>query len=617
MKYAWAAALILMLVMTGCLVTEDLKPAPELESLTISSPPEKTQYGRGEPFDPTGMVVRGIYKDGATEILTDYTLSGNDTSTEGEKTVTVSCGGKSADFTITVGPPVLMSLELGAPPAKLSYGKGEQFTSAGMVIHGIYSDGEIKEESDYTLRGTGTGTTGEKTATVTVGGKTMTFTFVVSDGVITEIRIIKRPSKRVYSLGESLNLAGMTVEAKYSDLAQPVVLEMVPDTVTGYEPNTGGSQTVTVSYSGFTASFAVVVTGAAELYFDYGRRRASTDPAEPGLYTVPQGRTLVLAPVKWNIPGTAPYTWTVNGVTQTGVTGEYFSFTPAAQGTYTVRVSAGGTTASAETRVVCAAPEGTYRRSGSGSKKAKTVFEFTPAPGQFVTITPGDTEATVRNAAQVRLDTHNTRDGWAWSLGAWGGYIVTGFDHSVTNRNGADLYIAGNGFSGWTEAGIIWVSQDENGNGLPDDTWYELKGSDTLNPLTMRRYSLTYFKGDEINGPFWIDNFGGAGTFPGTNYYGEIQGYPHSVKGDYITFTGTCLPSSFTTGGGIEYSYGFEWGYVDNDPAPAYDIANAIQADGSPIVLSYIDFVKVHTGVNARGTAVGEISTEMGVPYEM
>jgi hypothetical protein len=614
MKHVWAFVLVLVLIMTGCPVQESPAPDSELESLIISSLPNKTEYGRGEPFDPAGLEVTAIYRDGARAAITDYTLSA-DTGTEGgDISVIVSYGGKTAAFTITVGPPVLMSLELNPPPAKLVYGKGEQFNSAGMVVNGIYSDGEIKTETGFTLKGTGTGTTGEKTAVVMVGEKTVSFTFVVTDGVMTGIRIIKKPQKLIYPLGESLDLAGMTVEAGYSDLEGPVVLEMAPDTVTGYDPNTGGNQTVTVTYSGHTASFTVVVTGAPELYFDYGRRRASTDQPEPGTYTVPSGRTLVLAPVRWNIADAASYTWTVDGITQSGATGECFSFTPVEQKTYTVRVSGGG--ASAETKVVCVPPEGTYRRTNSGSKKAQTVFEFTPAPGQFVTITAGDTEETVRLAAQNKLDARNGREGWAWSLGAWGGYIVLGFDHSVENKAGYDLYIDGNSFAGWTEAGIVWVCQDDNGNGKPDDTWYELKGSDTLRPETRRRYSITYFKGDENNGPFWIDNSGNTGTFPGRNYYGEIQGYPQSVKGDYITFTGTCLSSGFAiSDGGIEYSSGFEWGYVDNG-TPNFDIANAIHADGSSIALSYIDFVKVHTGVNARGSAVGEVSTETGVPFE-
>ena len=63
------------------------------------------------------------------------------------------------------------------------------------------------------------------------------------------------------------------------------------------------------------------------------------------------------------------------------------------------------------------------------------------------------------------------------SLGAWGGYVVAGFDHSVDNSGGGvDLAIRGNPYSYQSEPGVVWVAQDENGDGEPNDRWYELAG---------------------------------------------------------------------------------------------------------------------------------------------
>ena len=53
-----------------------------------------------------------------------------------------------------------------------------------------------------------------------------------------------------------------------------------------------------------------------------------------------------------------------------------------------------------------------------------------------------------------------------------------GFDHSIANGEGADIVVKGNMHEGSSEAGIVWVSQDTNGNGQPDDEWYELRGSE-------------------------------------------------------------------------------------------------------------------------------------------
>ena len=46
-------------------------------------------------------------------------------------------------------------------------------------------------------------------------------------------------------------------------------------------------------------------------------------------------------------------------------------------------------------------------------------------------------------------------------------------------------------------------------------------------------------------------------------------------------------------------------------------IENAIQQDGSPANLKYIDFVKVHTAQMGQGAAVGEISTESSAAMDL
>ena len=80
------------------------------------------------------------------------------------------------------------------------------------------------------------------------------------------------------------------------------------------------------------------------------------------------------------------------------------------------------------------------------------------------------------------------------------------FDHEVLNVAGEyDMKILGNGFysatqkadeplGGSSEPGIVMVSRDDNGNGLPDDEWYELAGSEETNEKTLFNYSITYYR---------------------------------------------------------------------------------------------------------------------------
>ena len=65
--------------------------------------PTKTEYLIGEAFNPAGMVVKAKYDNGSEEtIISGYEIAGFDSSTEGEKTITVTYGEFSATFVIKV-----------------------------------------------------------------------------------------------------------------------------------------------------------------------------------------------------------------------------------------------------------------------------------------------------------------------------------------------------------------------------------------------------------------------------------------------------------------------------------------------------------------------------------
>lgn len=159
----------------------------------------------------------------------------------------------------------------------------------------------------------------------------------------------------------------------------------------------------------------------------------------------------------------------------------FFTFEPTQQKTYRLKVSVkeGEKTVFAEADITCTEPEETHRRTITASSSAKVtdIFEYIPAPNQFNSYQIGSTFTQALNDARSIL----TNESYTF-LGAYGGYIVMGFDHSVENKEGEyDLEIKGKLFSGNSEPAIVWVMQDENGDGLPNDTWYELKGSATRN----------------------------------------------------------------------------------------------------------------------------------------
>ena len=370
-------------------------------------------------------------------------------------------------------------------------------------------------------------------------------------------------------------------------------------------------------------NISVIPLEEPALYFDNGRFVEPSTIHDVRKMTCPIGKSVVLAPVKLSISNNAVYEWKVDGAVQSA-TSIYYKFTPSTEGKeYEIIVTANdnGKTATATVKVQCTPPEGTYFRKPTAMSNyiSNHCFEFVPAPGQFVSFNQNQTIEDARMTIQKTLD-NGGGTGWMASLGAWGGYFILGFDHSVEDdgKGEADFDIAGNAFPGWSECGIVWVSQDENGNGIPDDTWYELKGSETGKPGITQRYALKYYrptadKQDVLS----IDNDGNLSFLKRNAYHPESGYFPWFMKEKYFILTGTCLGNQFTTGG-IETNPGFDWGYVDNvNKIPGFRIENAIQQDGSPANLKYIDFVKVHTGQMGQGAAVGEVSTESSAAMDL
>ncbi|PTR01129.1 hypothetical protein C8P68_101362 [Mucilaginibacter yixingensis] len=233
------------------------------------------------------------------------------------------------------------------------------------------------------------------------------------------------------------------------------------------------------------------------------------------------------------------------------------------------------------------------------------LIEFNPAPGQFVNTTISDTTAAT--------GTLKTIQGLV-SLGAWGGYITVGFDHTVMDRDGqADFIVYGNAFASFAEPAVIWVMQDTNGNGKADDTWYEIQGSAYFKPGYIRNYSVTYTRPacDTCSVP-WKDNQGKTGVVQ-TNVFHTQAYYPKGIKSNTVTYTGTLLPSTNINMSNPSFitSASFDYGYGDNSAGgDQIDIATAIDAKGNKANLKGIDFIKVQTGILANMGWLGEQSTE-------
>ena len=358
-------------------------------------------------------------------------------------------------------------------------------------------------------------------------------------------------------------------------------------------------------------------------------------------YHTVAGRKLRIAPSAISEVEGVAYAWSVEGAEEVISEESSLTFVAESAGEYRITATATAERGTGEvtiTRnfVVTAYEEGAFRREVNASSQAdwNRVYEYTPAPGQFINElkTGGfDGTQTTPETAIAYAEERMREVNWV-SLGGFGGYIVVGFDHSIQNSGDYDIGILGNSFSGSSEPGIVWVMQDENGDGEPNDTWYELAGSETGKASTIQNYAVTYYRPSGAGMPVqWTDNLGNHGEvdylkqFHRQDYY-----YPLWIEEDSYTLTGSCLePRNYDASGNGSYwvNVEYDWGYADNfspvdrvgegDNSNAvanvnyFDISKAIDCDGEPINLEFIDFVKVQCGVNAKSGWLGELSTEV------
>lgn len=261
------------------------------------------------------------------------------------------------------------------------------------------------------------------------------------------------------------------------------------------------------------------------------------------------------------------------------------------------------------------------------------IIEYHPAPGQYINVPgTGTPEAAANLSGKI---------GSPVSLGGYGGYIIFGFDKAIKNHPenpyGIDFIIVGNAIEGNSEQGIVQVMKDENKNGLADDTWYEIKGSDHFLKRFKKNYRIKYLnQGADADVPWFDNNFSSGfikrNDFHSQAYYPMADYFPFLNK-DSLIFEASLLPGKVMEVDGKIISERSLFGYADNTvfrslsspliPDNPYtpevegcggdgiDISWAVDENDNYVELDEIDFIKIYTGINQNKGVLGEISTEI------
>lgn len=160
-------------------------PNPLME-IKVTNEPNKTNYVEGQNFDKTGMVISGIYKDGTSVEILDYTIQDANNLRKEQTSITISYLGKTTTQNITVVEKTITQISIKSKPSKLTYIQNkENLDLSNGSITVSYNDGttEVINMSSEQVNVTGFSnkTAGKLTITVEYQSKTTSFEVEITE----------------------------------------------------------------------------------------------------------------------------------------------------------------------------------------------------------------------------------------------------------------------------------------------------------------------------------------------------------------------------------------------------------------------------------------------------
>ena len=224
----------------------------ELNVATISVDSLNDTYNIGDPFTEGTLLIN--YLGGTSEKipLTLDMITGFDTTTPGDKTLTITYKDQSITFNYKVLNEVI---NIEVAELKNNYFLNETFVSGKLTL--IYFD-ETTETIDLTLdmvSGFDTTTVGKKNLTITYNNLNVTYEIEVIDpAAVKAIEIVEL--KNNFFVDDSFVIGKLKVT--YNDESEKTI-DLTADLVTNFDTSTAGDKTLIVSYGGLTINYNYTV----------------------------------------------------------------------------------------------------------------------------------------------------------------------------------------------------------------------------------------------------------------------------------------------------------------------------------------------------------------------
>lgn len=209
----------------------------------------------GDSLDLTEAKIKVTYENKTTEeiVITSEMIAGFDTSTAGEKTLTVTYEGKTINVPYSVAAVVATSIAIKSN-FKTAYYVGDPLDISGGKVTITYNN-STSNDVDVTaehISNFSTAEPGNKTLKITVEGKELEIPYTVTAVVLQSISI-KTPFKTTYFVGDTLDVANSKLTLTYNN-GKTEDIDIEDEMISGFDSSAAATINLTLTHSGKTIS---------------------------------------------------------------------------------------------------------------------------------------------------------------------------------------------------------------------------------------------------------------------------------------------------------------------------------------------------------------------------
>ena len=177
--------------------------------IEMTTPPTNSDYGVGDVFDPTGMVLKITWNDGWVQEIKDgqnCVITPSGPIEYGTESVKITYDTWTYDFPLNVHK--ITGMELIALPARTLYAEGEAFSTVGLGLDLVFDDDSTRAlTSGYTLS--------ENAASLSASDESVTVTYSYGDEDFTvdvPITVVPLSSVKVIEAEDGVISGGVVVD---------------------------------------------------------------------------------------------------------------------------------------------------------------------------------------------------------------------------------------------------------------------------------------------------------------------------------------------------------------------------------------------------------------------